>query len=469
MARAAERGRRKYARDRHTGALLDILQAHALFARFAHMPRQESADLLIEARWVLPMAPVNTVLADHAVVVTDGRIVAVGPTDRMNARFEPTERVVRADHALLPGFVNAHTHASATLLRGIPAEAVASAERRYASPDFVRDGTQIAIAEMLQAGITCFADVTPFPESTARTASSARMRVAVGLPLSDQANAWAEGATEHLAKAEQLWDSYRSDPWVSLYFALPTPALVSDATLGRLRRVADELDARVAMPVQESAAAVHESVARSGQRPLIRLQSLGLLRPGFTALHMTQLDQDDLPIAARNGVCVIACPQADLASATGHCPVARLESSGITVGLGTAGPARGGALDILAEARAAALSGDADASGQARLTAASALWMATLGGASALGMSSLIGSIEPGKAADLVCLDLGTLACQPARHPQDTILFAATRAQASDVWTSGRAAVSARRLLAFDEREMLALARQWAGRVETAI
>src|ERR1700738_2196580 len=152
----------------------------------------ESADLLIEARWVLPIAPVNTVLADHAVAVTSGRIVALGPIAQMNARFEPRERVVRRDHALLPGFVNAHTRAAMTLLRGLPVrgprsrwlrDTVRAAEQRCMSPDFIREGTQLAIAEMLRAGITSFADMYSFPEEAARAASAAPGRGAIGTPF----------------------------------------------------------------------------------------------------------------------------------------------------------------------------------------------------------------------------------------------------------------------------------------------
>jgi 5-methylthioadenosine/S-adenosylhomocysteine deaminase len=229
--------------------------ALSFFSAFAPMP-PEPIDLLIEARWVLPMAPDNTVLADHAVAITGGKIVALGPIADMNARFEAHDRVVRHDHALMPGFVNAHTRAATTLLRGLPVrgprgrwlrDTVRPVEQRCMSADFVREGTQLAIAEMLRAGITCFADMNLFPEEAARVASAARMRAAIGLPVADAPNAWADSATEHFERAEQLWDEYRSDPWVCLYFAPQEAAEVSDDTLIRMRRVADELDARIAM------------------------------------------------------------------------------------------------------------------------------------------------------------------------------------------------------------------------------
>jgi 5-methylthioadenosine/S-adenosylhomocysteine deaminase len=434
------------------------------------MPPKESVDLVIEARWVLPIAPVNTVLTDHAVAVTAGRIVAIAPTAEVNAIFESRERVIRGNHALLPGFVNAHTRAATTLLRGLPVqgprqrwmrETVLPAARGCMSPDFVREGTQLAIAEMLRAGITAFADMYVFPEEAARAASAARVRAAIGLPVTDGPTPWADSATGHLAKAEQLWDEYQSNPWVSLYFAPHNAFGVEDQTLSRVRRVADELDARVAMYLAPGE--VHENHT-DGRSPLVRLQELGLLGPGFTAIHLGGVDAQELEIAAATGICVVACQQSHLRLGGALCPATRLEALGVPVGIGTDSAVSVGALDVLAEARLGALLGESGAAD----VASRALRMATLGGATALGMNGHVGSIEVGKFADLVCVDLATLACQTAAHrPADAIVFSATRDQVTDVWTSGRAAVSDGHLLTFDEQELLALAQRWAGRIPT--
>jgi 5-methylthioadenosine/S-adenosylhomocysteine deaminase len=420
----------------------------------------EPADLLIEARWVLPIAPVNTVLADHAVAVTSGRIVALGPIAQMNARFEPRERVVRRDHALLPGFVNAHTRAAMTLFRGLPVrgprsrwlrETVRAAEQRCLSPDFVREGTQLAIAEMLRAGITSFADMYSFPEEAARAASAARVRAAIGLPVADAPSVWADSATAYFEKAEQLWDEYKADPWVCLYFAPHDAAEVSDETLIRVRRVADELDARVAME----------------SPPLQRLHELGLLRPGFTAIGLKAglKNNEDSPLIATTGICVVACVQSALRLGGGAASIAQLPLSSmagqhVTVGFGTGDPPSVGALDLLAEGRVAALIDNG-------LTAGETLRMATLGGATALGLGPVTGSIEPGKYADLVCFDLNRLSCQPTLRIPESILFGAAREQVSDVWTSGRAAVAGGHLLAFDQQELTTFAQKWSQRVGT--
>src|SRR5262245_50364751 len=274
------------------------------------------------------MAPVNTVLEDHAVAVMSGRIVALGPVAEMRAKFEAREHVVRGSHALLPGFVNAHTRAAMTLFRGLPVRGTRSqwlrhtvrvAEQRCLSPDFVREGTRLAIAEMLRAGITSFADMYMFPEEAARAASTARMRAAIGLPVSDTPNVWADSANAYFEKAEQLWDEYLADPWVCLYFAPHDAAEVSDQSLIRVRRVADELDARVAME----------------SPPLRRLHELGLLRPGFTAIDVRSLTDEaqpnslrpeDIEVAASTAIHVVACVQADLRLGGSTSPLSRLHS-----------------------------------------------------------------------------------------------------------------------------------------------
>jgi 5-methylthioadenosine/S-adenosylhomocysteine deaminase len=443
------------------------------------MHSKQPADLLIAPRWLLPIAPVNAALSDHAVVVTGGRIVAVGPAAELARRFEPREQVARPDHVLMPGFVNAHTRASMSLLRGLPVypplmrwlrETVWPAELRCVSPDFVRQGTQLAIAEMLRAGITAFADSYLFPDEAARTAAAARVRAVIGLPVSETGSAWAENATAHFARAERVWDEYKSSPWVSLYFAPPPSYAIGDALLARLRSVADELDARIAMPVHETEIEVRDSLSQHGRRPLQRLAQLGLLRPGFTAVHMNRLDEADLDVTRQTGISVVACPQSNLRLGSGSCPIAQLGNRGVTVGLGTDSPVSAGAFDLLAEARLTALLASAGGGGEdSSLSASDALALATLGGAVALGLGSTCGSVEVGKAADLICIDLASLACQPTVGVAETVLFSAARHDVSDVWVGGRAAVSAGRLLAFDEQELVQLARQWADRVQPGV
>jgi 5-methylthioadenosine/S-adenosylhomocysteine deaminase len=420
------------------------------------MSDREPADLLIEPRWLLPMAPAHGALAGQALVVTAGRIAAAGPAAELRLRFAARDTVLRPRHVLMPGLVNAAVHAAQSLWRGLLARAPGASgplAARSASADFVRDGTRLAMAEMLRAGVTCFADLSPHPEEAARVAAAAQMRAAIGLPVSELASPWAENATGYFARAERLWDEYRADSRISLYFAPLAAHALSDATLTRIRRVADELDARVALEVCVSELHAADQVRDAAPADLMeRLDALGLLRPGFTAIGLTAADLEGV---ARQGASSVACPRADLSRA--RFPfIARLP--GARSGLGTGNPARSGVPDVLAEARLAAL-----ASG---MGAGEALRMATLGGATALGLQAVCGSLEAGKAADLACIDVGTLECRAAQSIEDALLHGATRAQVSDVWTGGRCAVSEGRLLAFDEEEIAALPARWAQRLK---
>ena len=443
----------------------------------------DTAEFLIEPRWLLPVAPETAVLEGHAVAVSGGRILALGPVKELRQRYPMCARIVRERHALLPGLVNAHTRACHTLLRGVPVhgprlrwilETLSPLERRALSADLVRDGTRLAIAEMLRAGITCSADDSPLPEESARVAAAAQVRALIGLPVSDTPSPWAEDATAHLARAEALWDEYRNDARIGLYFAPQPLAGVSDATLVRVRRVADELEARIvihledlsdsaghALPASAAAYGASAGVADGATSPrhagrtrrVEQLQALGLLRPGFAAIGALGCHEDGAQLLARHGASLIACPQSGLRLQRGALGL----PGGRPVALGSDTPAVCYALDMLAEARSAAL--------LYGLPAPEALRLATLGGALALGLATQVGSIEPGKSADLACIDLDASGCRPAADVAAAIVFGATRAQVSDVWSAGRVAVSEGRLRLFDEEELAAVASRWSQRL----
>jgi 5-methylthioadenosine/S-adenosylhomocysteine deaminase len=438
----------------------------------------QSVDLLIEPRWMLPIEPAGVVLTDHALAVHAGRIVAVGPAAELARRFSASERVRRPSHVLLPGFVNAHTRAGMSLLRGLPVHGpltpwlrltVAPVESRWIGPEIVREGTRLAVAEMLRAGITTFAEAYLFPEETIRVAATARIRPIVGLPVADVPSAWAESATEYLEKAEQLWDAYRPDPQVRLYFAPQAPHLMSRETLERLRRAADQLDAPIAIGVSQTQLEVQEARARHDAPPLDLLEDLGFLRPGFTAVHLNWLAPGEAELLARSGASAVHCPQANARLGSGVSPVNELAAAGVNVALGTDSPVAVGALDALAEARVAVLLAAQRQTEAPPTGAHEALRFATLGGARAYGLEEEIGSLASGKLADCICVDLASPACQPVASPLDALLFGATRASVTDVWVGGRAVVAQGRLLGFDEAEIAASARALVERMQRGV
>ncbi len=434
----------------------------------------ERCDLLIQPGWVVPVVPHGVVLDGHAVAVTGERIVAVGPVHELRARFEAAETIARPDAALIPGFVNAHTHNPMTLLRGIADDLplmewlqghIWPVEGAVIGPEFVRDGVTLAIAEMLRGGTTCANENYFFPDVQAETYRRFGFRALVGLPVIDFPTAWAKDADEYFGKAQDVHDALRGDALVGSAMAPHAPYTVSDENFARVREFAQRNDVRVHLHTHETAQEIRDSIAQHGVRPLARLDRLGLVDDRLIAVHMTQLTDDEIALCAKRGVCVAHCAESNLKLASGFCPVCKLQKAGVTFGIGTDGCASNNDLDMLGETRTAALLAKAVADDASALDAASALRAATLGGAITLGMGDRVGSIEPGKQADLALVDLGALEAQPLYHVISQLVYATGRQQVSDVWIAGRRRLRERELVDMDLPGILANARQWRARI----
>jgi 5-methylthioadenosine/S-adenosylhomocysteine deaminase len=436
--------------------------------------QREACDLLIEAGHVVPVVPHGVVLDDHAVAVRDGVIVAVLPIAQARERFEAKEIVFRPDAALIPGLVNAHTHNPMTLLRGVADDLplmdwlqghIWPIEAAVIGPDFVADGVTLAIAEMLRGGTTCCNENYFFPDVQAATYRRHGFRACVGLPVIDFPTAWARTADEYFDRAGEVHDQWRNDPLVATAFAPHAPYTVSDANFERIRMLSDQLDVPVHCHVHETAHEVAEAQQKTGQRPLARLDRLGLVNDRLIAVHMTQLTDAEIALCAERGVSVAHCPESNLKLASGFCPVAKLAKAGVNLAIGTDGAASNNDLDMFGEMRTAALLAKGAGEDASALDAFATLRAATLGGAKALGFDDRIGSIEPGKQADLVCVDLGALETQPLHHIVSQLVYACGRHQVGDVWIAGHRKLDRRILVDMDTDALVANARQWRDRI----
>lgn len=434
----------------------------------------ERVDLLIEAGWVVPVEPHGVVLEDHAVAVRDGAIVALLPRDEARGRFEAAETVSRPDAALMPGFVNAHTHNPMTLLRGVADDLplktwlqdhIWPIEAAVIGPEFVADGVTLAIAEMLRGGTTCVNENYFFPDVQAAVYKRHGFRARVGLPVIDFPTAWAKSDDEYFARAGEVHDQWRDDPLISTAFAPHAPYTVSDANFERVRMLSDQLDVPVHLHLHETAQEVEQSLAEHGQRPIARLDRLGLFNDRLIAVHMTQLTDAEIHLCRERGVSVVHCPESNLKLASGFCPACALERAGVNLAIGTDGCASNNDLDMFGETRTAAILAKAVAQDASALDAATALRAATLGGARAIGLDHLVGSIEAGKQADLVCVELSALETQPLHHVHSQLVYATGRHQVSDVWIGGRARLRSRELVDIDAAALVANARQWRTRI----
>ncbi len=437
----------------------------------------QEIDSLVFARWIIPVEPDATVLSEHALAIHHGRIVELLPAEQAQQRYRARDTVRRANHVLIPGLVNAHTHAAMTLLRGLAddmplaqwlGEHIWPAETRLVNRGFVHDGTRLAIAEMLRGGTTCFADMYFFPDTVGDVAAELGIRSVVGMIVIEFPTAWARDAGEYFSRGLELHDRFRDHPLVSTAFAPHAPYTVSDDSLRRVRRLADELDVPVQIHLHETAHEIGESLREHGARPLARLHQLGLINPALMAVHMTQLEATEIELLAQAGASVIHCPASNMKLASGACPVSELARAGVQLGLGTDGAASNNRLDMFGEMRLAALLAKHTSGDPGALDAAAALRMATLGGARALGLGEITGSLLPGKAADITCIDLSDAATQPVLHPLSQVVYAAERNQVSDVWVAGRAQVRDHRLLGSSFEGLTEMAKEWAGRVMPA-
>lgn len=434
-------------------------------------------DALICPRWTIAVEPDCRVQNDMAVAIDKGRIVGLVPRDEATDRFEPDALHERPNHVLLPGLINAHTHAAMTLMRGYAddvalkrwlEERIWPVEMKLASPDFVSDGSRLAVAEMLRGGTTCFGDMYFFPDRVADVAAECGMRAAVGMIAIDFPTPWATTPDEYFSKGLTVHDTYRSHPLVSTFFAPHAPYSVSDETLLRVRQLADELDVPVQMHVHETAQEVTDAAEETGKRPLQRLEELGLLTPAMMAVHATQLTEAEIEGLARTGTSIVHCPRSNLKLASGGCPVAALTRAGVNVALGTDGAASNNRLDMWAEIELAALLGKHIAGDAEAILASEALEMATINGARALGLSDVVGSLVAGKAADVICVELTDAAVQPVLDPLSQLVYCAGREHVTDTWVAGEHLLAEGRHMRLDLTAIIERAAEWGHKIQSS-
>ena len=436
--------------------------------------RPQLVDLLISPRWLIPVEPHGMALEDHAVVVNDGAIVAVLSKAEADRAFAPRERVDLPQHALIPGLVNAHTHSPMTLMRGLAddmplmtwlREHIWPAEGRVMGAEFVRDGSELAIVEMLRGGTTTCNENYFFPDAFAQACRVFGFRARVGLPIVEFPGAWAANIDEYFDRALTVHDELKGDPLLCCAFAPHAPYTVSDSSFERIRTLSDQLDLPVHLHLHETAQEVEDARREQGARPFARMQGLGVINDRLIAVHMTQLTDAEIAACAEAGVSVAHCPESNLKLASGFCPTEKLRRAGVNVAIGTDGCASNNDLDMFGELRTAALLAKGVAQDAAAFDAAYALRAATLNGAHALGWGDSIGSIESGKQADLTAVRLDDPETQPTYHPISQLVYAASRRQVSDVWVAGKRKLADGGLIDVDLDAVLAKTARWRERI----
>jgi 5-methylthioadenosine/S-adenosylhomocysteine deaminase len=430
-------------------------------------------SLQINARWIITVDPDNNVLENHAVIIQDDILLDILPQQQAN-KYTPSNIIHLNDHALAPGFVNAHTHAAMSLLKGLSDdlpldewlnEHIWPAETELADAAFVRDGSELAIAEMIKGGTTCFNDMYFFIDQTALAAEQVGIRACLGIPIIDFPTRWAKDLDEYISKGLAVHERFNGNELISFTFAPHAPYTVCDESLKTLQPIMDELGLPMHIHAHETNLEVEQSIAEHGASPIERLNKLGLLNPDLMAVHMTALSDADIQLIIEHRVNIIHCPESNLKLASGFCPISKLLQLGINVAIGTDGSASNNDIDMLGETRTAALLAKGVAKKADALPAHQALRMATLNGAKALGMDHKIGSLEIGKQADLFAINLNHLETQPIYDVISTLIYSANRSQISDVWVAGKQLMQNHELTTINETNLLKKAQQWQGKI----
>ncbi|MFF4834371.1 amidohydrolase [Streptomyces sp. NPDC001315] len=422
-----------------------------------------SIDLLVHGGDVLTVDDAGTVVRDGAVAVHDGEILAVGPAADLRARHTADEEIDTHGCLVLPGLVNAHTHLAMTLLRGRAddvtlqgfLERVLKWEAELLSPKNVAAAVRLAVAESVRAGVTSALDMYWFHEAAEQVARQAGWRLHTGPTFMDVPQ-----PPDGMAYEDRLEWARRDLTARSLrpgsrpvLFAHSTYTL-SPGQLTEVFALAREFGALVHIHAAENATEVATVEVRHGRRPVELLDSLGLLGPDVLLAHAVDLTGPEIAALARTGTSVAHCPVSNLKLGCGIAPVARMLGAGVTVGLGTDGAVSSNSLDVLGAVRQAALvhkaGGDPTAVG-----AEQAVRMATIEGARALGLGEHLGSLEPGKRADLIVLDLDAPHLRPAHDPWSTLAYAAHSADVRDTVVDGRVLMRDRALTTLDERAVI--------------
>ena len=427
-------------------------------------------DTVLHPDWVVPIAPRREVFTAFSVALKDGQIAAIAQRDQAQ-NFDADEHVALAGTALMPGLINLHCHAAMALLRGYADDLplmtwlqqfIWPTESHFISQEFVRDGSELAIADLLMGGTTTMADQYFFPEITAEVADRVGLRALLTFPVIDVETAWARDAEACINRGLALRDQYRDHDRIEVGFGPHSTYMVSEKTLARVAMLAEELDAPIQIHLHETREEVLSSVERVGMRPIDFLEQVGLLGPRTQCVHMTALGDQDIATIAKHGAQVVHCPRSNLKLGSGICPVQKLMDHDINVALGTDGAASNNRLSMLGEMQIASLIGKTQHGDPKAVDAWAALEMATMNGAIALGQQEKIGTIEVGKTADLIALDLSGVHHWPRHDIASSLVYATHGDEVAWSWIAGRPVVANGQLQTLDYRDLQTRAMRWS-------
>ena len=424
------------------------------------------ADILILDGMIVP---VTSEPFAGSMAIIDGRIMEIGSTESLTGRYSAKQTIVAKGSAVLPGFVNAHTHAPMTLFRGIADDrplmewltgTIFPAEAANVDRDFVRLGTRLAAAEMIRSGTTTFADMYYFESDIAEETKKAGLRAVLGETVIDFPAPDNKSWDDALRYVRQFASRWKNDELITPAIAPHAPYTVSEQHLRQVRALATELGIPILIHLAETRDEISQIADKYGKTPVGLLSDIGFLGPDVVGAHAIHLDDEDIRLLRASRTGVVHCPESNMMLASGVARIPDLLGAGVSVGLGTDGPAgSNNNLDMIEEMASAARLQKIHRMDPAVIEAKTVLEMATIGGARALGLSDRIGSLEAGKRADVIIIDLERAGNQPIYSVESAIVYSANGADVATTIVDGKLLMHERRLLTLDEKEIIEKAR----------
>ena len=436
---------------------------------------KKNASIIISASWIFTSNSADQLLSDYSIVIKGNQIIDLVHQSKVFDEYDAEEIYQLTDHILIPGLINTHTHAAMSLFKGFSDDLplqdwlnnyIWPAEKKFVNSSFVKDGSMLALSEMIKAGVTTFNDMYFYPESTAEASIELGVRSNVGLVVLDFPTNYAADPEDYLVKGFEFRDRWRSEELITTSIAPHAPYSVSDEAFSLINTYSEELGINIHMHLHETQWEIEDSVKRYGITPVQRLNNLGIINPSLIAAHCVHLNDQDMATLAKNKVSIVHNPSSNMKLGSGIADVAKMIKQNLNISLGTDSSASNNRLDIMEEMRLAALLTKGKNKSPELLSATQAIKMATINGAKTLGLDSIIGSIEKNKIADLVAIDLNSIENQPIYNPLATLVYSSSKSDVSYVWINGKIKLKEKELVNLDQEKIIQMAKIWQKRIK---
>lgn len=433
-------------------------------------PNKKNASIIISASWIFTSNLEGQLLSDYSIVIENDKIIDLVPQDKVFDEYEANDTYQLTNHILIPGLINTHTHAAMSLFKGFADDLplqdwlndyIWPAEKEFINSSFVKDGSILALSEMIKSGVTTFNDMYFFPDATAEAVKELGVRSNIGLVVLDFPTNYATDPEDYLLKGFEFRDKWRNEELITTSIAPHAPYSVSDEAFTLINTYSEELSINIHTHLHETQWEIEDSIEKYGITPVQRLNNLGIIGPSLMAVHCVHLNDQDMATLAKNKVSIVHNPSSNMKLGSGIADIAKMLKQNLNISLGTDSSASNNRLDIMEEMRLAALLIKGSTKSPESFSANEAIKMATINGAKALGLESIIGSIEKNKKADLVAIDLNSIENQPIYNPLTTLVYSSSRSDVSYVWIDGEIKLKDKKLVKIDEERIIQLAKKW--------